>query len=465
MSRFRFSGRSIPAAVSIVLALSCADPTSTDDSLPLRHAKKSGGGSTGSPTVTSTSPSSSTRGVTLDVRIFGSGFDAGSQAQWAIDSVPSSKVSVNSTRYVSTGEVVANITVAEDADLALYDVIVVTGSGKPGIGTETFEVTLDEADLPTLGGAKGAGIAINDQGVIVGMTTDRTADRNGTSYPVRWNLVSGKWVVTKLAAAASVNAIAHGINESNIIVGMSSYRAMAWLPNGTAVDLGPGCAIGINNAGVIVGARLTANGFQGTAWIPNAGAWVPQDVPHSLDPNTGPMYCPEFAPLRAINGAGTIVGYPYGQQTAAKWTALSPSGPWSNPTLLSTYANGTGMNGDAVAINEAGDILGTLNRGNGDIASHLWRAAGGEIHYSDLGSGSGFGRGLNDRVQPDVVVTGGGGRCPMAIFSGATHVTRLNRFCGANQYDGPGDINNGSATQPMRIVGAVTGKPKVWTFR
>ena len=462
MSRSRFHVLAV-GVVSLAFTAGCTEPTSTGSNLAARFGKKPGGTSTGAPTVTSTLPSSSPRGVTLDVRIFGSGFDAGSKAQWAIDSVPSSKVAVNSTRYVNSGEVIANISIAADADLTLYDVIVVTGSGKPGIGTETFEVTLQEADLPTLGGAKGAAVAINDQSVIVGFATDRAADRNGTSYPVRWNLVAGKWVVTKLAAVASVNAIARGINESGIVVGMSGYRATAWLPGGTAVDLGPGCAIGINDAGVIVGARLTAAGFQGTAWIQNGGSWIPQDVPDALDRNTGPMYCPEFAPLRAINGSGTIVGYPYGLQTMAKWIASGPSGPWGNAIVLSTDASGAGMNGDAVAINEAGDILGTLNRGNGDIAPHLWRASGGEIHYSDIGSGSGFGRGLNDNPQPDVVVVGGG--YAMAFLGGAAAPIQLNPWARMNTYDGAGDINNGSPTQPMRIVGAARGKPKVWTYQ
>ena len=458
------SGRPSKGTTFTILALwalaACAAPTSTERPGSPSYAR---GTTSGAPTVTSTNPSSATRGTTLDVRVLGSGFDASSKAQWAIKGVPSPKIVVNSTRYVSSGEVVANITVATDADLTLYDVMVSAIGGKPGIGSEMFLVTLQEADLPTAGGTTAAAVAINDQGVVVGMAEERSSGRPGQEvprFPVRWNLVNGTWTLTKLASVSSVRAIANAINASNVIVGMSNLRATVWLPNGTTVDLGPGCATGINASNYIVGAEVTSTGYKGVVWVPTQGTWVPQYVPGALDGNTAAMYACEFSPLRAINGAGTIAGFP--REIASKWLALGPTGPWSEPVILTPGPNGTGVSSEAWSINEAGDVMG--NMAAPDLAPHLWRANGQEIHYSNYGSGTGFGFGINDSAVPDVVAGAGDQRFPIVVFGGST-ASRLSRYTGTGLYGGAWDVNNATATQPLRIVGSVGGKPKVWTAR
>jgi hypothetical protein len=441
----------------------CEMPTST-----VREARPSysRGGSSGQATVTSTNPTSAQRGTTLDVHILGSGFDPNSKAQWAIDGVPTGDVVVNSTTYVSSGEVVANVSIASDADITLYDVIVSAVGGKPGIGSELFLVALEETDLPTGGGGVSAAVAINDQGVIVGMTTDRSSARAGTQFPVRWNLVNGRWAMTKLASVASVRAMANAVNESNIVVGMSNFRATVWLPNGKSVDLGPGCATGINASSYIIGTEVTPTGYKGVVWIPTMGTWVPQYVPGAVDPwNTAPDYSCEFAPLKAINGSGTMTGIIEAGWTAAKWRALGPNGPWSDPILLAPGPYGTGMNTGAFAINEAGDIAGSHE--TPDYAPHVWLASGEEIHYSDTTAYSGFAFGINDSPQPDVV-GGGSARVPFAFLGGASsrsRLSRLSRTGGAHYYDGAWDVSNATATQPLRIVGAVDGRPKLWTYR
>jgi hypothetical protein len=434
----------------------CAAPTSTEREMSPSFAR--GGGTGGVPSVTSTSPSSALRGTTLDVRVLGSGFDPSSKAQWAIDGVSVGKVVVNSTRYVSSGEVVANISVASDADLTLYDVIVSAVSGKPGIGTEVFLVALEEADLPTAGSTSGA-VAINDQAVIVGMTTDRSSgrpSRETPQYPVRWDLVNGKWTMTKLSSVPTVRAVATAINEANVIVGMSNLRATVWLPNGTSVDLGPGCATGINASNYIVGTVVTSTGFKGVVWVPTQGTWVAQDVPGAGNSNLYAMYSCWLAPLYAINDAGTLVGVAGG---AAKWIALGPTGPWSNPIQLSPT-----LRGEAYAINDAGDIAGMLDVGSGG-SPHLWRANGEQTNYFGYGSGMGFAFGLNDSPTPDVVASAGGAMYPTVIFGGASTISRLSPWTGSTQYEGARDVNNPTATQPLRIVGTVKGVAKVWTYR
>ena len=92
-------------------------------------------------TVSSTQPSYADRGTTVDVHVIGTGFAAGAQATWLLHGVAyPAKVRTNSTTYVSSTDVVANITVSSDADLALWDVQIAAG-GKNGVGTEVSAIT------------------------------------------------------------------------------------------------------------------------------------------------------------------------------------------------------------------------------------------------------------------------------------------------------------------------------------
>jgi hypothetical protein len=91
-------------------------------------------------TVSSTSPDSATQDTTLDVAINGSGFVAGTTATWALAGVPdSNQVKTNSTRYVSSRKLIANITITSNATIGKWDVVV-AASGKGGIGTEAFAI-------------------------------------------------------------------------------------------------------------------------------------------------------------------------------------------------------------------------------------------------------------------------------------------------------------------------------------
>jgi hypothetical protein len=140
------SGAWIPASSTVLLLLAAC--TGCDGGRPTTPGINAGSSSGGDPTVTSTTPDSATQDTTLDVTIAGSGFDAGSQAQWAQSGVPSLKVRTNSTRFVSSRKLIANITIAVDADPGLYDVLVTTAEGKKGIGTELFTVKLKLTPLP-----------------------------------------------------------------------------------------------------------------------------------------------------------------------------------------------------------------------------------------------------------------------------------------------------------------------------
>jgi hypothetical protein len=121
------------------LLTSCgeSEPTTPFD----REALLAKGGES-TPTVDATSPASAPQDTTLDVRVFGSAFDNGSTASFLLNGKPTPKVRTNGTSFISPTELVANITIAADAVVDLYDVQVTTTGGKKGVGIELFAVRL-----------------------------------------------------------------------------------------------------------------------------------------------------------------------------------------------------------------------------------------------------------------------------------------------------------------------------------
>ena len=181
----------VPHAALFVALIACASCTDRSPTPPPINADAGAGGG---PTVSATDPDSATQDTTLDVVVTGTNFDAGSAAQWAIDGVPSPKVHTNSTRFVNSRRLVANITIAADADTALYDVMVTTATGKKGIGTELFAVKRKATDTPIVAtyrdaasdGVRSDGAAYADgldgvSALILSIGNYRVAALNGTS--------------------------------------------------------------------------------------------------------------------------------------------------------------------------------------------------------------------------------------------------------------------------------------------
>jgi hypothetical protein len=173
--------------LTLIACAGCADRSLTTPSIT---AAASGG----DPTVTATAPDSATQDTTLDVTVNGSNFDAGSVAEWAIDGVAAVKVHTNSTRFVNSRRLIANITIAVDADPVLYDVIVTAATGKKGIGTELFAVKRKATDTPIVAtyrdaagdGVRSDGAAYTDgvdgvSALILAIGNYRVEALNGTS--------------------------------------------------------------------------------------------------------------------------------------------------------------------------------------------------------------------------------------------------------------------------------------------
>ena len=93
--------------------------------------------------VTAADPSSTTQGtINLNVKVTGKGFKNGAKAKWFVTgTTDTGGVTVNSTTFVSSSEVTANITVSDAATIANFDIQVTNSDGRGGKGTELFAVT------------------------------------------------------------------------------------------------------------------------------------------------------------------------------------------------------------------------------------------------------------------------------------------------------------------------------------
>jgi uncharacterized delta-60 repeat protein len=75
------------------------------------------------------------------VKVTGKGFKNGAQAKWFVTGTTNpGGVTVNSTTFVSSTELTANITVADTASVANFDIQVLNSDGRGGKGTELFAV-------------------------------------------------------------------------------------------------------------------------------------------------------------------------------------------------------------------------------------------------------------------------------------------------------------------------------------
>jgi len=94
--------------------------------------------------VNSATPGAAPQGtINLDVAISGNGFKKGATAQWFVTGTTNpGGVTVNSTVFKGSTQLTANITVASDAVISGFDIVVRNTDGRTGKGTDKFAVTV-----------------------------------------------------------------------------------------------------------------------------------------------------------------------------------------------------------------------------------------------------------------------------------------------------------------------------------
>ena len=93
--------------------------------------------------VDSTNPSAAPQGsINLSVTISGNGFKKGAKAQWFVTGTTNpGGVTVNSTTFKGSTQLTVNLTVAADAVISGFDILVTNTDGRTGKGTDKFAVT------------------------------------------------------------------------------------------------------------------------------------------------------------------------------------------------------------------------------------------------------------------------------------------------------------------------------------
>ena len=406
-------------------------------------------GATG-PTVSAANPASARQGtVTLDVQISGSGFDQGSQASWQLNGVTYSKIAVNSTKFVSSTSLTANITVAVDAAPVNYDIAVTTSTGKKGIGAELFTVTYAVAipgmtegrainDAGQIAGYDGTAIVLSDPSLgIVTVAAGGEAwdiDRNGGTIggkdadgdPAIWSSSTGPagpWTAMKLPSLGA---------------------------GGTTRGLASDAA---GNAVMIAGATLTPGGGRRkpTVWARTATNWQASylTLPNGVTSAWG----------QAVNPRGQVAGMDgSGCCSAIYWDSLGV------PTVL--HALGSASNASAWSINADGTVI---VGGSGTTAVFWWRTLNGGVYGAWNGAialentGSFCGKGAssiaNDINAAGTVVVGQS--CGIAVawrLSGGTVTSRtVLQGLGPPNQSVAIDINDLAAPQATGTAKGTTG--------
>jgi probable HAF family extracellular repeat protein len=337
------------AAMSLIVALgACTDPSEPRSNTPLAARAATG------PKVSSTQPSQSGRDTTLDVQINGSGFDAGSRADWLLAGVSDARVRTNSTRFVSSTSLVANITISSDAVAASYDVMVTTASGKTGIGTESYAVLAME-ELSSPAGTSNAN-DVTSSGLIVG---GRGGGCESLMAPAYWQ--NGGSPMDLPLVAPWCGGSANFVNESGVIIGgLGATRvAVRWVPNieggyeasgvtlmgplpeGSSPDLK-----GLNASGIVIANHNGSPGSRPYWW--SEGVWTGLPIPAGATQ----CYVEAFNDLGEASGMCTVGGV----SSATFWSSLT-----SAPVLLPRLEAHAGSH-SAIALNDNGVAVGYATR-------------------------------------------------------------------------------------------------------
>jgi len=371
-SRLRMSA--LYAALAL-LGVGCSEPTNAPLQIPsTAQLARSVAGLA----VKTASPAQAPLDTTLDVQISGTGFEAGSRADWLRGGVTDSRVRTNSTRFVSSSALVANITISSDAVASSYDIAVTTTSGKKGIGTELFTVLAVEL----LSGPPGASAAndVTGAGVVAG---GRAGGCDAGRVPAFWR--NGGEPIDLPLLAPWCNGTALYINESGVMIGRldpgGAGVAVRWVPNATggynvsAMDPpsdGTSAAFfldGLNENGVAIGNRWHGANTRPYSWS-ETGGWVA--MPFAAESGTTGCY------VEALNDVGAATGECWGSSgvgAVAFWSSLSLP-----PVLLPVYPGYT-SGGAGKAVNNLGVVVGYVmkrtNSGSVDLGVRWTRRTDG----------------------------------------------------------------------------------------
>jgi probable HAF family extracellular repeat protein len=299
---------------------------------------------------------------------------------WALNgdtAFATTRVRTNTTAFVSSGELIASITIEGEATLDLYDIVVVTPAGKKGIGIELFEVTPEIIDLGA--GPGSTAYAVNDLGQVVG-------DGGGTAF--LWENGALRYLGV---LPGHTHSFATDINEGGQVVGTSSggtvpSRAFIWT-EASGMQALPGTLGGtqseawaINESGDVVGASTLPGDTIHHAVVWRNGMIIDIQAPSFP---AGKSYAWE------INESGEVVGTIYtNPQSSFRWTTDSG--------MQLIAATPESNSGEALGINNNGMIVGWKPSAAGEPPTAYTWNAGSFLHLGTLGGRGSVAMAVND---------------------------------------------------------------------
>jgi len=379
-----------------------------------------GGKVSSDPVVQSVAPDEAPRNFTLDITVKGSGFDEHSSVTLEQNAEPVEGVTTNSTTFVSSSQLRANITIEAGVVPDRYDVVVTVTGGKRGIGVERFEV-LEVVWLGPLDGerlfmatrinstgqvtgwsattpffwseATGAEwvwnernwwawpMAINDAGHIVGYTCGLPTTGScyyDNMYGVVWTRAGGSWSAAAVTEPGNVpsDLTNDGILYYGEYLGGDAWRPWRKVPNQDPAPLPvPSGAVApvsvfANNTGQAAGRRLFW-------WFDGSGAHVLElSLPAGATGANAADIADQAGSEVFIVGSGVFGGFSY----PVRWTLEASSAGWSVtlvewlpiPPKTRPYGYGYGR-----GINSAGDAVGYYYDSRGSSVPIKWPRSGG----------------------------------------------------------------------------------------
>jgi probable HAF family extracellular repeat protein len=234
----------------------------------------------------------------------------------------------------------------------------------------------ERVDLGSLGGAWIVPKALGEGGHVAGYGLLDPA----TAHAFRWSQTGGLTDLGMYGSPAAVNAsgtiVGYGVGADG------NKHAFAWTSTGT-VDLGRGDAYAISDAGFVAGE--TNPGPRPVVWTP-AGELI--DVFAGATTNNGRAY--------GVNESGLVVGIGYANPEGSTFYGFS----WTQgggfvrlPGLV------PGANSNAVAVNDAGQIVGISTTAQFRPHAVVWNPGGSIVDLGDLGGMSSIPTAINENGQ------------------------------------------------------------------